>query len=122
MQALISAMWAIASLFGPAFGALMVDYFSWRYAFLINVPCALLIAILTALYLRHLPYPKVHTRFDFWGASVFTVAALALLFSLIQIGQLQFSVLEFILMVVSLILFTYLIKREKKLERGPLCR
>ena len=43
--ALISAMWAIATLVGPAIGGVFAEFHAWRWAFYILVPASLLIAI-----------------------------------------------------------------------------
>jgi len=37
-QGLFSAVWGLSSIVGPAAGGLIVDHFSWRWVFYINVP------------------------------------------------------------------------------------
>src|SRR5438045_7394834 len=54
VQGLFSAVWALSSIIGPALGGLIVDHFSWRWVFYINVPFGLLYGILFAFNFRQL--------------------------------------------------------------------
>ena len=38
MQGLITAVWGVASIAGPLLGGLIVDGWSWRWVFLLNLP------------------------------------------------------------------------------------
>jgi EmrB/QacA subfamily drug resistance transporter len=70
-----SALSGISGLIGPFFGGLLVDAFSWRLVFLINVPVAVLIVAVAG---RHVPESRDgghHGRFDVAGA-VFGALAL----------------------------------------------
>src|SRR5690242_3796505 len=40
MQGIISGIWGIASILGPLAGGLIVDNWSWRWAFFVNLPIA----------------------------------------------------------------------------------
>src|SRR5205809_475231 len=46
VQGLFSGVWATSSIVGPALGGLIVDHFSWRWVFYINIPFGLLSAFL----------------------------------------------------------------------------
>jgi EmrB/QacA subfamily drug resistance transporter len=52
VQAMVGAVFGLASLFGPIIGGLVVDHASWRLIFYVNIPIG--VAAL-ALVLRHLP-------------------------------------------------------------------
>jgi MFS family permease len=41
MQGSLSSVWAISSLFGPLLGGFVVDHFSWRWTFYLNLPLGL---------------------------------------------------------------------------------
>ena len=38
MQGLITAVWGLASVVGPLLGGIIVDGWSWRWVFLLNLP------------------------------------------------------------------------------------
>lgn len=70
-----SSLSGIAGLVGPFFGGLLVDAFSWRLVFLINLPIALLILAVAG---RHVPESRDgghHGRFDVAGAVLGAVAS-----------------------------------------------
>lgn len=111
MQALISSMWAIASLLGPSLGAFVVAYTSWRVAFLINLPLCIVIALGAFFYLKKIPRPESNTPFDVTGALIFTFGSLAFLYSTVRLGQFQFASLELFFLLVSFVLIGFLIWR-----------
>jgi len=48
VQGLFSGVWGLSSTVGPALGGLIVDHFSWRWVFYINIPFSLLSGLLPA--------------------------------------------------------------------------
>src|SRR5438876_8587296 len=58
VQGLFSGVWGLSSIIGPALGGLIVDHFSWRWVFYINVPFGLLSGILLALSLKQTVHRK----------------------------------------------------------------
>jgi MFS family permease len=79
MMGLISFVWGVASILGPALGGLIVSALSWRWIFYLNLPlgCTALLAIL--LYLKEARVKQSHPSLDFLGALTLSVAVLALL-------------------------------------------
>ena len=63
---LIGATWGVASVLGPNLGGLIIQHLGWRGVFWINVPIALLVALLAS---RTLPATSPHQRgkFDVLG-------------------------------------------------------
>src|SRR5712691_11352093 len=42
VQGLFSGVWGLSSIIGPAVGGIIVDHFSWRWVFFINIPFGIL--------------------------------------------------------------------------------
>src|SRR5205823_7084053 len=62
-----ASAWAVASVAGPLLGTLIVTHVSWRWAFLINVPIAVIAALLVIAGM-HESIGQSVGRFDFVGA------------------------------------------------------
>jgi EmrB/QacA subfamily drug resistance transporter len=78
---------SVAAALGPFIGGGLVDYASWRWIFLINLP----LAAATIYYaVRHVPEsrdPHASTHFDVLGGTLATVSLGALTYALIQWGD-----------------------------------
>src|SRR5205807_4500575 len=115
VQGLFSAVWGLSSVIGPAAGGLIVDHFSWRWVFYINVPFGLLSGILLALSLKETVERKKQ-KLDYPGTLMLTGGIVALLFALLQGGTnwpwLSVpSISLFALFIVLIILF---LRQEKR--------
>src|SRR2546425_11230816 len=85
VQGLFSGVWGLSSIVGPALGGLIVDHFSWRWVFYINIPFGLISGILLIIYLKeNVERKKQHL--DYIGTLTLTGAVVALLFALLQGG------------------------------------
>src|ERR671936_1134180 len=81
VQPVFSSMWLSGALIGPAVGGVLTQAFSWRWAFLINLPVGIVaIAVLLFAYCetRH----SVDERVDWTGAALLTLASGGLLLAL----------------------------------------
>ncbi len=79
-----SGFTAISAGVGPVLGGWLVEHFSWRWIFFINVPlaaAALLIAILRVPESRN---EKATGRLDWWGSGLVTIALACIVFGLIE--------------------------------------
>ncbi|MFV0340974.1 MAG: MFS transporter [Parachlamydiaceae bacterium] len=95
--AVVSSVWAIASLLGPTLSAFITAYTSWRFAFLINVPLTILMLLGTLRWLKDLPQPKNANPFDYKGATLFSVAALFVLSMLMGFSKAELRTYELFL-------------------------
>ncbi len=78
---------SIAAAVGPFLGGGLVDYASWRWIFLINLPLAVAIIVVAVKYVPESRDPHASRHFDVAGATLATVALGALTYSLIQWGD-----------------------------------
>jgi len=85
IQGLFSGVWGLSSVIGPAAGGLIVDHFSWRWVFYINVPFGLISGLLLALFLKE-SVERKKQKLDYIGTLTLTGAIVALLFALLQGG------------------------------------
>ena len=87
MMGLISFVWGLASILGPALGGFVITYFSWRWIFYINLPlgCGALLGI--SLYLRDTREKKKGASIDYLGAATLSVAVLGLLVAFMLGGR-----------------------------------
>ncbi len=111
VQGLFSGVWAVSSIVGPALGGLIVDHFSWRWVFYINIPFGLLSAFLLTIALKEKVERKKQSL-DYIGTLTLTSGIVALLFALLQGGTTWAwnslpSIFLFTLAAVLLVLFFY---------------
>jgi EmrB/QacA subfamily drug resistance transporter len=78
LQGLLGAVYGLSTMMGPLVGGFLVEHFSWRWAFFINLPLGLLAAALLA---RHFPRgrPAQRGRLDHWGALMLSTGLVSLL-------------------------------------------
>jgi EmrB/QacA subfamily drug resistance transporter len=78
IQGLFSAVWGVASLAGPALGALLVNSFGWRSIFYVNLPFGVLGLVVLAW--KYHDREKPHsTDLDLPGVTLLAIACTALL-------------------------------------------
>src|SRR6266567_2096190 len=111
VQGLFSGVWATSSIVGPALGGLIVDHFSWRWVFYINIPFGLLSAFLLIIYFKE-KVERKKLSLDYIGTLTLTGGVVALLFALLQGGTNWAwnslpSIALFALAAVLLVLFLY---------------
>jgi EmrB/QacA subfamily drug resistance transporter len=87
VQGLFSGVWGLSSVVGPALGGLIVDHYSWRWVFYINIPFGIVSGLLLALFLKEHVEHKKHSL-DYFGTLSLTIAIVALLFALLEGGTL----------------------------------
>jgi EmrB/QacA subfamily drug resistance transporter len=52
MQGMLASIWAITSMFGPLVGGFVVEHFSWRWSFYLNLPIGVTAWLFVKRYLR----------------------------------------------------------------------
>ena len=67
-----------------AFGAFLIDAFSWRAIFLVNVPLCILVLVLGPRFLRESSDPDASGRIDLLGVAIGTTAVTMVMFAIVQ--------------------------------------
>jgi EmrB/QacA subfamily drug resistance transporter len=66
---IITSVFAFSSVAGPLIGGFIVDNFTWRWIFVINVPLGIIAMFVTTSALR-MPFTRQQRKVDYWGASL----------------------------------------------------
>lgn len=104
----------IGPVLGPLVGGYMVDYLSWHWIFLINVPIGLLGIILSLKYMPE--YNARDTHFDLKGFLIFAGASLFLSVALEMFGNTTHTTLILLVFILGFLLIYYYYRHAKKVE------
>ncbi|MBA2394566.1 MAG: MFS transporter [Ktedonobacteraceae bacterium] len=117
VQGLFSGVWGLSSVVGPFVGGLIVDHFSWRWVFFINIPFGLVSMLLLIFTLKETVERKKH-HLDYLGTLTLTGSIVALLFALLQGGTTWAwtSFQSIGLFVAAVVLFVLFIRTERRAE------
>ncbi len=86
IQGWLSSVWGVAAITGPTLGGAFVEFASWRWIFLINLPLGAVALFLVTRFLNEQVERREH-RIDFTGAALILLGTGALFFVLMQGGQ-----------------------------------
>jgi EmrB/QacA subfamily drug resistance transporter len=81
-QGLFGAVFALASLLGPAIGGLLTDTVGWHWVFFVNLPLGLVALFVLWRLLPSVRHPEVVQQVDYLGAAVFAGAIIPFLLGL----------------------------------------
>ncbi|MBO0794685.1 MAG: MFS transporter [Ktedonobacteraceae bacterium] len=115
VQGLFSGVWGLSSIVGPFVGGLIVDHFSWRWVFFINIPFGLISMLLLIFTLKETVERRKH-HLDYLGTITLTGSVVALLFALLQGGTTWAwtSFQSIGLFAATLVLFVLFIRAERR--------
>lgn len=86
-----SGFTAITSAIGPVLGGWMVENLSWRSVFLMNVPLALIVLLVTRRYVPESRDDEAANRLDWLGAGIITIFLGSLIYGLTEAAVSGFS-------------------------------
>ncbi len=116
VQGFFSSVWGIAAIVGPFIGGFLVDNFSWRWLFYLNIPFGILTIILISIYLPKQKDSKKR-KIDYTGAILLSTGIVLLLYGTLMVnryGWLDYR--TYILYIISLIIFVIFTILERKIN------
>lgn len=120
VQGLLSSVWGIAAITGPALGGIIVKTIGWPWIFELNVPLGI-ITIFGIMASLHEKVERRDHKIDYLGAFIMVAAISTLLFALLQAG-LKWAWISpqlFGMFAISLILFA-VFARVEMLAKEPI--
>src|SRR5215472_5849882 len=79
-----SGFTAITTALGPVIGGWLIEHASWRWAFFLNLPLAILVLWLAHAHVPETPNPEQEGALDWSGAAFATVALGAIVYALLE--------------------------------------
>lgn len=86
-----SGFTAITAGIGPVMGGWLIEHVSWRAVFLINVPLALVVLLISRLHVPESRDDDANPTLDWWGAALATLGLGTLVYGLIESSSLGFG-------------------------------
>jgi EmrB/QacA subfamily drug resistance transporter len=83
-----SGFTAITAAIGPVLGGWLIDHFSWRWAFFVNIPLAAVVLVLTAWHVPESRNESASEELDWPGALLATIGLGGVVFALIESSHL----------------------------------
>jgi EmrB/QacA subfamily drug resistance transporter len=118
MMSLISFVWGLSSVLGPTLGGFIVNYFSWRWIFYMNIPLGIIALIGIGVYLEETREKKKDASIDFWGTLMLSITILALLTAFLLGGRsyswTSFHIIGLFLLTLCSGVVFYIIERQAK--------
>jgi EmrB/QacA subfamily drug resistance transporter len=117
-----SGFTAITTAVGPPLGGWLIDHFSWRAAFFINIPIAVAVIIIAISHVPETRDDEGSNRLDWWGALLATLGLGFLIYGLIESSRRGFDhtvVFAIVSGIIILIIFL-LVERKAKDPMLPL--
>src|SRR5258707_5309684 len=82
-----SGFTAMTTALGPVLGGWLIEHFSWRWVFFINLPLAVLVVVIPLARVPESRDEEMAQRLDGWVATLATVGLCGITFALIEAGR-----------------------------------
>lgn len=84
---LVTSMFAVASILGPAAGGIITDSLTWRYIFFINIPLGLIAFFMLAKFFPNIKHHTEKRNIDLYGMTLFLATMFPLLYAISRLGS-----------------------------------
>jgi EmrB/QacA subfamily drug resistance transporter len=118
-----SGFTSITTAAGPVLGGWLIEHGSWRWAFFINLPIALIVLVLTVWRVPESRNPRASTRLDWPGAALATIGLAGIVYGLLESSKRDWSdplVLSALLLGVSALVAFIAVEAHRKAPLLPL--
>jgi EmrB/QacA subfamily drug resistance transporter len=115
-----SSSFAAAAVFGPLIGGPLIDHFSWRAVFLVNIPVGIVGLLMAIVFIHESVSETKSTEFDWWGAIVLGVSLSSLVLVLDQGITWGWLSLDSILCYLATVIFSYIFIRIEQTVKEPI--
>ncbi|TMA95548.1 MAG: MFS transporter [Deltaproteobacteria bacterium] len=116
IQGIISGIWGVASILGPVAGGIIVEHWSWRWAFFVNLPITAVAVALIVVGLKESGQERRAHRLDFAGTFTLLAALMLLFYALSRSSHaaqsLNLAVLGIIALGIFFLMVFYVIERR----------
>ena len=117
VQGWLGTVWGVASLAGPLVGGILIEYFSWKWIFFINIPFGILCIILLQRNLNE-NLEKKEISIDFIGIMVLSSAIITILIGSLVSGKDSngyfISFIKYIIVTIVLLIVFYFVEKKSK--------
>lgn len=90
-QGLFSAVWGLASVFGPTLGGWITDTLSWRWVFYVNLPVGIVASLVVYFSFPNIRPPRIERKVDYLGVISLIACIVPLLLALTWAGDPHFG-------------------------------
>jgi EmrB/QacA subfamily drug resistance transporter len=110
---------SITSAIGPVLGGFLVGHFSWRWAFWVNLPFAVVVLVLLATRVPESSNPSAHGRLDWPGAALASLGLAGVVYGVIRAEGSGFDGTAVVAVLGGAVLLGLFVVWEARLMRQP---